>query len=204
MDGKDQEHNVTTKPIRLSPSGPIIGSGDSGSGARLRLAEAISTIGGTTLIPSADSDTAILSVDGFPDPSPFDPITVSLDDPSPELKYRAFCELDVRNDTTGVLGEVVIYLDLSLDGEASWWPITKTGHKVSSETDGRPGVRPVTGWIPIQLGSLLHVADGSPSITLRARVLQPTSALCYVDSDPSTGVSGVQGTIHMVLEECEA
>ena len=58
---------MTESPIRLSPSGPIIGKGGSpGPGARLRLTEATSTMGGTLDIPTVPG---VIGPGGFGTPA---------------------------------------------------------------------------------------------------------------------------------------
>ena len=62
--------------IRLSPSGPIIGKATSpGPGARLRLTEATSVMGGSQAIPSVPD---VISPDGFAVPNP---LVLTLDAP---------------------------------------------------------------------------------------------------------------------------
>lgn len=199
--------------IRLSPSGPVIGNAqdaplDFGPGARLRLAEALSTIGGTTTIPgTASQDTAVLSALGFPNPDPFAPITVTLDNPKEGYQYRAKITLDVANVDASIIGEIVIALDTSIDGGTTWEEQTKTGHYVSVDTeeDSTGGARTIIGWLPLTLGSALGLDDDTPapSIQVRARVFNDALGVCRVNS-PATfsGVSGLQGSIHFELEEC--
>ena len=188
--------------IRLSPSGPVIGKATSpGPGARLRLTEATSVMGGSQAIPSIPD---VISPDGFGVPNP---LVLTLDAPKQALHYRANLSLDVNDSSTSPGGEVVLYLDVSLDGGTTYTNRAKNAHTINSTTTGVEG-RPMQVWLPLTLGSDLGINDATPpaSIKLRARANKTLGSGLTVSSlatsNGGSPVSGLNGTIHMELEEC--
>jgi hypothetical protein len=199
---------MTDSPIRLSPSGPIIGKAEPfGPGARLRLTEASSPMGGSQSIPSTPD---AISPDGF---GSTNPLVLTLDAPKEKLSYRASLSLDVINTSTNEGGEVVLYLDVSLDGGTTFTNRAKNVHVINStepgETASQVEARAMQVWLPLTLGSALGISDATPpaNIKLRARANRVVgdSALLVnsqATSDGSDPVSGLNGTIHLELEEC--
>jgi hypothetical protein len=188
--------------IRLSPSGPVIGKASSpGPGARLRLTEATSVMGGSQAIPSVPD---VISPDGFGVPNP---LVLTLDAPKQALHYRANLSLDVNDSSTSPGGEVVLYLDVSLDGGTTYTNRAKNAHTINSTTTGVEG-RPMQVWLPLTLGTDLGINDATPpaSIKLRARANKTLGSGLTVSSlatsNGGSPVSGLNGTIHMELEEC--
>jgi len=188
--------------IRLSPSGPVIGKATSpGPGARLRLTEATSVMGGSQAIPSIPD---VISPDGFGVPNP---LVLTLDAPKQALHYRANLSLDVNDSSTSPGGEVVLYLDVSLDGGTTYTNRAKNAHTINSTTTGVEG-RPMQVWLPLTLGTDLGINDATPpaSIKLRARANKTLGSGLTVSSlatsNGGSPVSGLNGTIHMELEEC--
>jgi hypothetical protein len=195
--------------IRLAPSGPVIGNTDGGPldfgpGARLRLTEANSIMGGSLALPTVPD---VISPDGFGD---VDAIVLTLLAPKSELKYRANLTLDVLNNTTNAGGEAVLYLDVSLDGGATYTNVVRNSHLV------KPGIlgsadpvaysRPVSVWLPQVSGEALGVVtDTTPSIKLRARAQASSGNPFILANSPAASggivVTGLSGTIHMELEE---
>ncbi|HKY34661.1 MAG TPA: hypothetical protein VJN18_01870 [Polyangiaceae bacterium] len=194
---------MTDSPIRLSPSGPIIGKGTSpGPGARIRLTEALSVMGGTQGIPTIPD---VISPDGF---GVGNPLVLTLDAPKAALRYRAHLSLDVINLSTNEGGEVVLYLDVSVDGGTSYTNCAKNMHIINSTFANIEG-RQMQLWLPLTLGSVLGVNDAPPaaSIKLRARANQTVGSPSLAVSSSSTTngsspVTELNGTIHMELEEC--
>jgi len=196
--------------IRLSPSGPVIGNTDGGPlsfgpGARLRLTEANSIMGGSLALPTVPD---VISPDGFGDP---DAIVLTLTAPKAALKYRANLSLDILNNSTNGGGEAVLYLDVSIDGGATYTNVVRNSHLV------KPGIlgdasqqafsRQCSVWMPQVTGEALGVVtDTTASIKLRARALAALgNPILLVNSPAASGgivVSGLAGTIHMELEEC--
>jgi len=194
---------MTDSPIRLSPSGPIIGkAGAGGAGARLRLTEATSVMGGSQSIPTTPD---VIGPDGFGNPAA---LVLTLDAPKEKLNYRANLSLDVINTSTNEGGEVVLYLDVSLDGGLNYTNRAKNVHVINSTVTDVEG-RPMQVWLPLTLGSVLGISDATPppSIKLRARANQVAGSSSLMVSSPSTSggvspVSELNGSIHMELEEC--
>lgn len=189
-------------PIRLSPSGPIIGKGASpGPGARIRLTEATSVMAGSLAIPTTPH---VIGPDGFDAPAE---LVLTLDAPKENLRYRANLSLDVVNSSTNEGGEVVLYLEISVDGGTTYTTRAKNAHLINSTPEDLEA-RQMQVWLPLTLGSAVGVSDAShpPSIKLRARAQQVLLGACCVSSSATSGgsspVSDLNGTIHLELEEC--
>jgi hypothetical protein len=196
--------------IRLAPSGPPIlnsagGPLGFGPGARLRLTEACSVMGGSQAIPTVPD---VIAPDGF---GATDAIVLTLDSPKEGLNYRANICLDVLNTSTNAEGEVVLYLDVSIDSGATYTNRAKNVHLIGPLEGSGAQARSAQVWLPLITGAALGVVDATPpaSIKLRARaqaVAQgvPGSLLVssLATSDGGSPVSGLNGTIHMELEEC--
>jgi hypothetical protein len=147
----------------------------------------------------------VISPDGFGDP---DALVLTLDDPKPDLHYRANLAIDVINTSTNEGGEVVLYLDVSLDGGTSFTNHAKNVHVINSTVEDVEA-RQMQVWLPLTLGSDLGISESTPpaSIKLRARAnrVVGTSSLMVssqATSDGAVPVSGLNGSIHMELEEC--
>lgn len=200
-----------TLPIRYSPSGAVINNNNGGeltpgSGMRLRLTEAQSTMGGSLAVPAVAD---VISAAGFGDPAA---IVLTLAAPKEGLQYRAKLSLDLVNTTTNDSTEVVLYLDTSSDGGAVYINRSKCMHKVTSGSTSQVtagAARNVDVYLPLTFGADLGVDDAAPtaSLKLRARANMPlgTAGDLVVNSAAASGgtsVPGLQGTIHMELEEC--
>lgn len=197
-----------TLPVRYSPSGSVISNTNGGpytpgSGARLRLVEANSTMGGSLAVPVSPT---IISPAGFLDTSA---IVLTLDGPKAGLKYRANLSLDVQNPTTIVEAQVVLYLDTSIDGGSNWVNQVKSMHVVVG-TSSVKSTRNCSVFLPLVLGSVLGVVDSptpTTSLKLRARAGMPLGTLgdllvnAPASSSGGAPVTGLAGTIHMELEE---
>jgi hypothetical protein len=195
--------------IRLSPSGPVIGNTggaplDFGPGARLRLTETNSVMGGSQQIPTATPDT--INGGGFGDPG--SAVVLTLSNPKQALEYRAKILLDVSNDSTNSVGEVILYLDTSIDGGVTYTPRVKNSHYVGNDDAGDTFVRQVELCLPLILGTSLGVDDSvpTPTLKLRARAMQTgdfeTMNVVSLATSGTGGITGLEGTIHMELEEC--
>lgn len=189
--------------VRLSPSGPVVGKGNSpGFGARLRLVDTSSPMSGSQVIPTVPD---AISPDGF---GTQNPLVLTLDSPKENLHYRASLSLDVVNTSTNVGGEVVLYLDLSIDGGATYTTRAQNAHVINASLTGAEA-RQMQVWLPLIFGGSLGISDASPppNIKLRARASQVegTNALSVnslATSDGAMPVTALNGTIHMELEEC--
>jgi hypothetical protein len=114
----------------------------------------------------------------------------------------------VINSATSPGGEVVLYLDVSIDGGTTYTNRAKNAHVINSTTTDVEG-RQMQVWLPLILGSALGVSDATPpaNIKLRARANQVlgssgVAVSSLATSDGGTPVDGLNGTIHMALEEC--
>jgi len=202
-----------TLPIRYSPSGAVIQNADGGdltpgSGMRLRLTEAMSTMGGSLAVPAVAD---VISPAGFGDPAA---VVLTLAGPKAGLQYRAKLSLDLVNVTTNIDCQVVLYLDTSVDGGTTYTNRSKSVHAVKSGSTSQ--VAPVGNarnadvYLPLTLGEDLGIDDATPTanIKLRARASMPLGTAADVlvssldTSDGGTPVTGCNGTIHMELEEC--
>ena len=194
---------MTDSTIRLSPSGPVIGkAGSPGPGARLRLTEATTTMGGSQTIPTVPD---VIGPDGFGAPAA---LVLTLDAPKEALHYRANLALDVIDTATNPGGEVVLYLDVSVDGGTTYTNRAKNAHVVNAGFGNVEG-RQMQVWLPLTLGSALGVSDTTPppSIKLRARANRVlgddgVAVSSVATSGGGAPVAALNGTIHLELEEC--
>lgn len=162
-----------TQAIRLSPSGPNISNANGGeltpgTGMMLRLAEASTTLNGAGQIPTAPTvlGTTLGSSQG---------LGLALNNPDPNLNYRASVLCEVANGSTNVPGEVQLFLETSVDGGTSWTEQVSNTHTVNS-TEVAPGVtlaRLIRLDMTQRLGSGLGVTaatKASGSLQVRARI----------------------------------
>lgn len=199
-------------PVRYSPSGAVI-KNDAGApftpgpGARLRLAEAQSTMGGSLAVPAVAD---VIAASGF---GQTDAIVMTLTLPKEGLKYRAKLSLDILCTTTNSPSQVVLYLDTSVDGGTTYTNRAKCVHAFGQATDlatDTPNARSCDVYLPMMLGTSLGVDDDTPtaSLKLRARASMPLGSAASLlvssaaASDGGTPVTGLNGTIHIELEEC--
>lgn len=189
-------------PVRYSPSGAVIATFD--AGARLRLAEASSTMGGSLAVPAVAD---VISPNGFGDPAA---LVLTLALPKEANVYRAEMLLDVVNTSTNVESEVVLYLDTSVDGGTVWTNRAKVGHLVEPN-DNANSTAAVARSVQVNLnmisGGSLGVDDSVPTANLkvRARANQSvgTAGTLLVSAAATSGaVTGLDGSIHFQFEEC--
>jgi hypothetical protein len=136
-----------------------------------------------------------------------------LDGPKQALEYRANLKLDVLNTSTNTEGQVTLFLDVSVDGGATYTVVAKNTHKIAAVHPSLTEVseaREMSVNLPLASGLTLGVNDTlpTPSIKLRARAqsmtiaVQPTvDSLGTITGDAGT-VAGLNGTVHMELMEC--
>lgn len=199
---------MTALPIRYSPSGAIITNAQGGPlapgpGARLRLTETNSTMGGSLAVPGT---AGTINGDGFAGSSA---LVLTLDTPQENLQYRALLRLDMINTVTAVRAEVVLFLDTSVDGGSSYTNRAKVAHslEIPNSVGGASGAEPVQINLPLILGSSLGVDDDVPTASLklraRAQLTVGTAGSVVVNAASTSGaVTGLDGSIHMELEEC--
>lgn len=193
-------------PIRLAPSGPVVAT--FGSGAILRLQDTTSLMTGSAAIPLAPG---LICPDGF---GATDAIVLTIPTPNALLKYGAELELDVVNNSTSGAQEVVLYLDISIDGGTTYTNFAKNVHHMSvvgqdpsAHTPIGSNGRTCSVHLPQTLGSALGIDNAAPpaSLKLRARASAPLGVpLPLVDSVSSSGgtpVTGCNGTIYMSVFE---
>lgn len=190
-----------SQKVRLSPSGPVLF--EIGSGARLRLTESESTMGGTVNVPTTQSQ---LCTDGFDGSSP---IVVSLATPKEANRYRADLRLDLFNVTSSHNAIVCLYLESSVDGGSTWTTRAKNAHViqpslgVGSEDNG--AAREASLSFVMTMGESLGVIDGTTtSIRFRGSARLVTGALgdVTVSSLASATETNLNGTVYIALEEC--
>jgi hypothetical protein len=194
--------------IRLSPSGPpILNAGGGplqpGTGMQLRLAEGMTTIGGSLTIPSQGAPATIGTILGGGTV-----LVETLLAPNPALNYRATLLLDVQNDQTNAAGSVQIFIDTSVDG-STWVEQVGNTHTVpaGSGVDGdRPSGRQIRVDMTLRAGSALvgGMLATAPSLRVRGRVcaLNTNSGL-QVSSEQTAGAfDNLVGSALLQLAEC--
>jgi hypothetical protein len=193
----------TSKPIRLSPSGPVVGNSDGGNfipgpGTRLRLVQGHCTVSATTQIPTTPATGAVIG------PTLGSAaLNQHLDNPQPGCQYRASISCDLANQAT-TDGVVTLFLDTSVDGVA-WTEAASNSHNVAGGAlvSGRNGSRRAKLDLILTQGADLGVTSSpaSPALYVRGRILgtNDIAAYCLLVSD-ATDAAGV-GTIVLELEE---
>jgi hypothetical protein len=213
---------MTTPPIRLSPSGPVITNAGGapltfGEGSRVRLVELVSPMSGTKAVPECPH---VICPDGF---SEDDALTLTLTAPNSQYKYRANLSLDLVSRATAAGGVVVLYLDTSVDGGSTFTTRAKNSHQIGTGIDSIHPANAAEGrqaqvWLPLTAGQALGVdsSGATPTTTIkmraRAQLISGTVGIVEVFSnaseagdgfgDCSEKVTELNGTIHMELEEC--
>lgn len=190
--------------IRLSPSGPVIanpGGGPfaPGPGARLRLTQSQTTIGGTNVIPTAPAVVGnAIGAGGF---------SAGLTNPQLALSYAAAIELEVANPSTNVVGEAQLYLETSVDGGSIWTEQASNTHLCNS-TEVAPGVslaRLVRLQLRLTTGAALGVTSNPPTALLLVRAKVGASSgggilIAQSSITPGGDLKSV-GSVNLSLEE---
>lgn len=173
-----------TKPVlRYSPSGGIVQNDEGaplapGNGMLLRLAETYTPIGGTLQITTTPQTLGTVLDGGTV-------LVETLADPSPDLRYRASLSIDVGNSHTSTPGDVVLFIDSSVDG-VSWVNQVNNAHAVGPN-DGSMHCRLD---MTMRLGSDLTggMPAAAPSLRVRGRIALVAAVTgVEVDSRSSTG-----------------
>jgi len=170
-------------PIRYSPSGAVIANSDGGelkpgTGMMLRLSESYTVIGGSLQISTTPQTLGSVLGGGTV-------LVETLPEPSADLRYRASLSIDVGNSHTSTPGDVVLFIDTSVDG-ATWVEQVNNDHAVGP-ADGSMHCRLD---MTMRLGGDLlgGMPAGSPSLRVRGRIAL-VAALTGVEVD-SRGATG--------------
>lgn len=186
--------------VRVSPSGPDLeNSGgapfDPGVGARLRLAEAVSTIGSTTNVITTVAQVIGVVLAATPG-APQQPMSASLALPNVEKRYRAELECDVMSTLTNANITVTLTMQTSPDG-VTWTDRVFNEHLLNFNTPGTGGARTIklvdTSRVGTQFGVNLNDAQLAVRGTIKA---SGAGGICGTDA-VETGV----GSAHILLEE---
>ena len=167
---------MTAGPIRLAPSGPILGNAQGapyipGAGARLRLVEQgflVPTAAAANVIPTAP---AVLGGAGI---GVGNGQLLILAVPNPALSYRATILCDVSNPSTNVLGEVQLYIEVSTDGGVTYVERASNTHLVNSPevAPAAPLARQIRLDLQLTGGLALGVpaSGAAPAMFVRAKI----------------------------------
>jgi len=144
----------------------------------------------------------VICPDGF---GQTDAIVLTLPTPKQGLKYRARLALDLLSASTLTSAQVVLYLDVSIDGGTTYTNRAKVSHVIGTTPARAAEIR-----MPLLTGAQLGINDNTPpaSIKLRARANNQVGEVgaLLVSSLGSSGggtpVTNLNGTIAMELEEC--
>lgn len=191
--------------VRLAPSGPDIandegGEFEPGTGARLRLAEATSTVGSTTnVITTIDQ---VLGVQLVAAPVLADgPMSASLAGPKAAKNYRATVCCDVMSDLTNANVTVTLGIQTSPDG-TTWTTKVQNQHWLgaSAETTGAGNARQCRLDLTLRSGAALGVLDAHAQLAVRAVIKADKAGATLAHPDGSGAETGV-GSCYIVLEE---
>lgn len=201
---------MTSGPIRLAPSGPVLSNAGGapfipGPGARLRLVEQgflVTTAAAANVIPTA--------------PGVLGPAGVGVGNgqnlilaiPNPLLNYRASILCDVSNPSTNVVGEVQLYLEVSTDGGVTYVERASNTHLVFSPqaAPAAPAARQIRLDLQLTAGLTLGVpASGAPpAMFVRAKIGASSgggTVTVLSLATPGGDLKSV-GTALIQLEEC--
>lgn len=186
---------MTTGPIRLSPSGPIVDN-DAGApfapgpGARLRLTEATSTSVSTNVIPTVPAElNSTIGVPGF---------ELLFANANADLQYRATVLCDVTNPTTNQSHSIELYLDSGPTNVGPWTEVAKNQHTLAAATS-----RQIRLDMPIKSGHANGMANGQTTLWIRARIGASSGGAVSLVSGGNAVSAGAtnQGAILLQAEE---
>lgn len=194
-----------TEAVRLSPSGPDLANSsgasfEPGTGARLRLAEASSTVGSTTnAITTVDQvlGVQLAAAPGFAD----GPMTTSLLTPAVNKNYRATLCCDVMSDVTNANIKVTIGIQTSKDG-ITWTTKVQNEHFLgaTTETTGAGNARQCRLDLKLTSGTALGVLVGDAELAVRGIIKADIDGAAVAHPTGSGDEAGV-GSCYIVLEE---
>jgi hypothetical protein len=181
-----------SKQLRLSPSGPVVGS--ISGGFRLRYSDIQSSMSGSLAIPTSKG---VVCADGQ---GGTNPITRSFAAPQPDNKYRANLRMDVLNPSTSIACQVTLFLETSVNG-TDWTVQSKNAHVIPTSLTS-DGARQISVALPLIKGSDIGVLATTANLYLRASYQLSVGTGALVSSPTTSGsVTGLNGTIYMELEE---
>jgi len=191
--------------VRLAPSGPPIESSagaafEPGTGARLRLAEASTTVGSTTnAITTVDQ---VIGVQLAAAPIFSDgPMTTSLLAPAVNKNYRATLCCDVMSDVTNANVKVTLGIQTSKDG-ITWTTKVQNEHWLgaTTETTGAGNARQCRLDLKLTSGTTLGVVAGDAEIAVRGIIKADIAGAAVAHPTGSGDEAGV-GNCYIALEE---
>lgn len=144
----------------------------------LRLAEGYTLIGGSLQITTTPQTLGSVLGGGTV-------LVETLPEPSPDLRYRASLSIDVGNSHTSTPGDVVLFIDSSIDG-VNWVEQVNNAHAVGPN-DGSMHCRLD---MTMRLGSALTggMPAAAPSLRVRGRIALVAAVTgVEVDSRGQTG-----------------
>lgn len=191
--------------VRVSPSGPDLeNSGgapfDPGAGARLRLAEAVSTVGSTSNVITTVAQVIGVALSAAPTPE-FGPMVTSLTLPSATKNYRAELSCDVMSDLTNADLKVTLGIQVSPD-EVTWTDLVSNEHTLgfnAADTDGG-GARSMKLVATLRPGTLFDVTNGDAKLAVRGTIKASAEGAQLAHATGSGDEAGV-GSCHILLEE---
>jgi hypothetical protein len=191
--------------LRLAPSGPPIENSagapfEPGTGARLRLAEASSTVGSTTNVITTVDQVLGVQLAAAPIFSN-GPMTTSLTGPAVNKNYRATLCCDVMSDVTNANVKVTIGIQTSKDG-ITWTTKVQNEHWLgaTTETTGAGNARQCRLDLKLQSGAALGVIAGDAELAVRGIIKADITGATVAHPEGSGDEAGV-GSCYIVLEE---
>jgi hypothetical protein len=171
-----------------------------GTGARLRLAEATSTVGDTTnAITTVDQviGVALAAAPVFGD----GPMTTSLLAPAVNKNYRATLCCDVMSDLTNANATVTIGIQTSKDG-ITWTTKVQNQHWLgfAAGNTGADNARHCRLDLVLQSGTTLGVIAGDAELAVRGIIKADKTGTTLAHPSGSGAETGV-GSCYIVLEE---
>lgn len=191
--------------VRLSPSGPDItndsgGGLDFGTGARLRLAEAQSTVGDTTnVITTIDQ---VIGVQLAAAPVLADtPMIASLAAPSRTKNYRCTLVCDVMSDLTNANITITTGIQTSPDG-TTWTTKATNQHWLgfAAGNTGADNARQCQLDLVLQSGADLGVLAADAALKVRG-IIKADKAGATISHPTGSGAEAGVGSAHIMLEE---
>jgi hypothetical protein len=190
--------------LRLSPSGPDIQNPggalfEPGAGARLRLAEATTTVGSTTNVITTIPQ--VLGVELAAAPVLGNaPMVASLLLPDEAKNYRATLCCDVMSDLTNADLTVTLTVQTSPD-QITWTDLVSNEHTLGFNATATPsgGARSVRLDAVLRSGTAFNVTDGDAQLAVRGLVSASAAGgqVAHPTGSAETGV----GSCYIILEE---